>query len=86
MSTSTEQTIQLPPDVSPANKNLLRAIEVDLATGSTFEQVVILGDSLGNLVGSDHGKLAVADHNVAEQLERVVSRLDHLIGLMERLH
>ena len=83
MSTQTETTIQLPPD-DVANKNLLRAIEVDLATGSTLEQVIILGDQFGNLVLTDAGALRVSAPAIESLLEQVVQRLDTLAALMER--
>jgi hypothetical protein len=85
MSTSTDQAIQLPPDVSPANKNLLRAIEVDLpSTGATLVQVVVLGDASGNLVTTLHGALAVANDDEVSLLRDIRERLDILIGLTER--
>ena len=83
MSTGAEQTIQLPPD-SVAGKNLLRAIEVDLPTGSTFQQVIILADASGNLVGTVAGALMVTDDSQLSILADIRDRLDVLISLTER--
>jgi hypothetical protein len=83
MSTSDETTIQLPVDAA-ANKNLLRAVEVDLPTGTTLQQVIVLGDSGGNLVNVLPGGLAVADDAQRSLLEDIRDRLDLLIDLFER--
>jgi hypothetical protein len=83
MSTTTEQAIQLPFDAA-ANKNLLRAVEVDLSTGSTLQQVIILADSAGNLVGTLAGSLSVADAAQRSLLADIRDRLDVLIDLAER--
>lgn len=83
---STDQTIQLPPDITTANKNLLRGFAVNVASGTagtanaTFQQVAVLADADGNLVSAWSG-LSVADPESRALLGDIRDRLDILIGL-----
>ena len=77
--------IQLPPDVTPANKNLMVAFPVTLSDGTTsLIQAVVLADVSGNVVGTQRGALAVANDSEVAVLEDIRDRLDILISLMER--
>ena len=76
--------VQLPPDVSPANKNLMAAFPVTLADGTTsLVQAVVLADAAGRLVGTEGGGLAVGTSGIEELLRGVIERLDILIELTE---
>ena len=77
--------IQLPPDITPANKNLMVAFPVTLSDGTTsLIQAVVLADVSGNVVGTQRGALAVANDSEVAVLEDIRDRLDILISLMER--
>ena len=76
--------IQLPPDVTPANKNLMVAFPVTLADGTTsLIQAVVLADASGNVVGISQGALAVANDAEVHLLGEIRDRLDILIAIME---
>ena len=77
--------IQLPPDITPANKNLMVAFPVTLSDGTTsLIQAVVLADVSGNVVGTLRGALAVANDDEVAVLGDIRDRLDILISLMER--
>ena len=76
--------IQLPPDITPANKNLLVAFPVTLSDGTTsLIQAVVLADASGNVVGTLNGALAVANDEWGSLLRDIRERLDILIDIME---
>jgi hypothetical protein len=77
--------IQLPPDVTPANKNLMVAFPVTLSDGTTsLVQAVVLADMSGNAVGTLNGGLAVGNDEWGDLLRDIRERLDILIDIMER--
>ena len=77
--------IQLPPDVTPANKNLMVAFPVTLSDGTTsLIQAVVLAGPDGGLVGSVRGKLAVANDDEVTLLKDIRDRLDILISVLGR--
>ena len=81
----TNTPIQLPPDVTPANKNLMVAFPVTLADGTTsLIQAVVLADASGNVVGTSQGALSVANDAWGDLLRDIRERLDLLIDIMER--
>ena len=76
--------IQLPPDVTPANKNLMVAFPVTLSDGTTsLIQAVVLADASGNVVNIEGGALSVVNGAEVHLLAEIRDRLDILIGLME---
>lgn len=84
---SSDQTIQLPPDSSTANKNLLRAFTVNVPSGTTgtvnatVQQAVVLADADGNLVSAWNG-LNVSDPESRALLGDIRDRLDILIHIL----
>ena len=77
--------IQLPPDITPVNKNLMVAFPVTLSDGSiSLIQAVVLADASGNVVNTLRGALVVANDSEVAVLEDIRDRLDILIDLMER--
>ena len=81
----TNTPIQLPPDVTPANKNLMVAFPVTLSDGTTsLIQAVVLAGPDGGLVGSVRGKLAVANDDEVTLLKDIRDRLDILISVLGR--
>jgi hypothetical protein len=82
---TTNTPIQLPPDVTPANKNLMVAFPVTLSDGTTsLIQAVVLAGPDGGLVGSVRGKLAVANDDEVTLLKDIRDRLDILIDTLGR--
>jgi hypothetical protein len=82
---TTNTPIQLPPDVTPANKNLMVAFPVTLSDGTTsLIQAVVLAGPDGSLVGSVRGKLAVANDDEVTLLKDIRDRLDILISVLGR--
>jgi hypothetical protein len=82
---TTNTPIQLPPDVTPANKNLMVAFPVTLSDGTTsLIQAVVLAGPDGGLVGSVRGKLAVANDDEVTLLKDIRDRLDILISVLGR--
>ena len=75
---ATDQTIQLPADAT-TNKNLLRAFQAVITGNTTLEQVIILGDSEGNVVQAFRGQLAVVDSAAVDLLAGISEKLDILI-------